>query len=70
MKIIHVLNIHFGFIFMGLWSHYLYLLTMSIASCNIVQIMLYLCCRSLVDLVGHVQDHMIIETSTETSFQG
>ena len=40
----------------------------TIAYCYIVQIMLYLCCTSLVELVGHVWDHMIIETSTEMSF--
>ena len=26
--------------------------------------------RSLIDLVGHMQGHMIIETRTETSFEG
>ena len=27
-------------------------------------------CRSFVDLVGHVQVHMIIETNSEMSFEG
>ena len=27
-------------------------------------------CRSLVDLLGHVRGHMIIETSSDTSFEG
>ena len=41
----------------------------TIAYCYIVQIMLYLCCRSLVNLVGLVRGHMIIEMSTEMSFE-
>ena len=41
----------------------------TIAYCYIVQITLYLYCRSLVNLLGHVRGHMTIETSSETSFE-
>ena len=41
----------------------------TVAYCFIVQIMLYLCCRSLIDIVGHVRGHMIIEMKLKISFE-
>ena len=55
---------------MSISLYYLATIIYILIYCYIVQIMLYLCCRSLVDLVGHVLDHMIIETSTEMNFEG